>query len=294
MRARLCVGLWMAFTLCLALAACSGSPTSPPAPPPPSPLPANALPSIEAIAVQGRRPQQPARFADVRETVDVRATVRDAETPVEELTYEWRATAGTFVGTGANVTWTAPETVSAPTTVTITLKVIERYGNPGQPKNFSQDVSSTQTLSLHDSQAEVGSMAVRFLTEFSQPQVNKNVDDVMRDFKPAACPQPSLVEAEREDVIRHYTSFSMNAYTIDKPTVRIDFGEGCSFRGRPGDGCAIVHVVWDSTDTSKNIRSTAAGLDHIGAAYAVADSRWWLCSSDFESMTALGHQFYRR
>jgi hypothetical protein len=252
------------------------------------------MPSIDGITIQGRRSRQPARFADVRETVDVTATVRDAETPVEELTFEWTATTGIFSGTGPRVTWTAPQSVSGPATVTITLKVIERFGNPGQPKNFSQDVSGTQTLSLHDSQAEVGAMAVRFLTEFSQPQVNKNADDVMKDFKPGACPQPGLVDAEREDVIRHYTSFTMHSYRIENPDVRVGFGEGCSFRGRPGDACAIVRVLWDSTDTSRGVRSTAAGLDHIGAAYAPADARWWLCSSDFESTTTLRQQFYTR
>src|SRR5918993_1514043 len=111
--------------LALAVSGCGDSkpPTQPPPPPPPvnNDPPANTRPAIDSITVQGRRPKQPARFADVREAIDVSAVVRDPETPIEELTYQWSATAGTFNGTGRAVTWTAPDAIAQPTTVTITL-----------------------------------------------------------------------------------------------------------------------------------------------------------------------------
>ena len=94
------------------------------------------MPSIDAITAQGRRPRQPARFADLRETIDVSATVRDTETSLDELVYQWSATAGTFTGSGRNVTWTAPDAATTPGSVTITLKVIENYGHPGRPRSF--------------------------------------------------------------------------------------------------------------------------------------------------------------
>ncbi len=64
------------------LTACGGSTPTTPTPPPPTqtPPPQNALPSIDAITAQGRRTRQPARFADLREAIDVAATVRDTET----------------------------------------------------------------------------------------------------------------------------------------------------------------------------------------------------------------------
>lgn len=252
------------------------------------------MPSIDSIAVQGRRPAQPAGFADVRETVDVAATVRDAETPLDELVYQWTATAGTFSGTGRNVTWTAPDSASTPATVTITLKVIENFGHPGQPKTFSQEVSGTQTIALHDSVKEVGDMSRRFLTEFSKPETNQDWQDIMKDFKASVCPQPGLVEEEKADVIRHYSFFTMHNYEIGPAAVNVHFGGACAFRNRPGDACAIVPVFWDSTDSRDGRRGTATGLDHIAAAYSTADSRWWLCSSDFESMSTFGHGFYSR
>ena len=157
---------------------------------------------IEGISVQGRRLLQPARMADLGEIVDVVATVRDAETNVDELTYQWTATAGTFSGTGRTVTWTAPSSASTPAIVTITLKVTELYGHPNEAKTFSQDVSATQTLSLHDSVKEVGDMSRQFLTDFSTTTL-KDSNVVMRNFNRAICPRPSEVDNERDQVENH-------------------------------------------------------------------------------------------
>jgi hypothetical protein len=281
----------------LAIGACSGggSPTQPSPPPPVVTPPANALPSIDAIAVQGRRERQPARVADLRESVDVTATVRDAETPIDELVYQWSATAGSFSGTGRTVTWTAPDTAATPTTAVLTLKVVENYGHPGQPKSFAQEVSSSATVSLHDSVKEVGDMARQFLINFS----TTSIDDwqvVMRDFKAAACPEPEEVDSERSDVVRHYTFFEMQNYRVENPSVTVNFGGACSFRGKRGDACAVVPVFWDSIDTRSNARGTVEGDDVIAAAYSVSDSRWWLCSSDFDGRQTSGslrHGFIR-
>jgi len=282
--------------LAFSLAACGGDnrpPTQPP-PPPPPPVnldpPANTAPAIDGITALGRRPKEPARFADVRETIDVTATVRDPETPIEELTYQWSATAGTFTGTGRAVTWTAPDTVMQPT-VTITLKVIEAYGHPGQAKIFSQETTGTVTISLHDSIKELADMAGRFLTEFSKPQTNQDWRDIMRDFNAAVCPTPSLVEEEKDDVVRNYTYYEMHTYAIWPATVVTNFGGTC-LRDRQGDACISVPARWDSTDTRTKQRGVAEGVDHLSAVYSPAQSRWWLCSSDWVPTGTLGYSFY--
>jgi hypothetical protein len=279
-------------------AACGGSPPTQPSPPPPVVTPpANSMPSIGAITIQGRRLRQPARFADASEPVDVSVTVTDAETPVDELTYEWTAPVGTFTGTGRNVTWTAPADVPAPADITITLKVTERFGNPGQPKDFSQNTSATQTLSLHDSRKEVGDMSVRFLTEFSKPQTNKDWRDIMRDFKASACPKPDEFDSERSDVERHYNNFFMNSYRVDPASTSVNFGGSCGVPGRQplaGDACSAVPVVWDSTELANNNRKTTRGTDYLAAAYAAADKRWWLCASQFIDANTFGNSFYSR
>ena len=278
------------FTLGVLVASCGSSPPTAPPPPPPA---NNAVPVIESITVQGRRANQPARMADVRETVDVSAAVTDAETAVEQLTYQWTATAGTFSGTGRQVTWTAPDNASTPATVTITLRVTERYGT-----NASHEVTRTQTLALHDSAAEVGRMSRDFLTRFSQPQTIRDWRVVMQDFdlQGGTCPDPRNVAAERDDVEGHIQNYTMNAYSIGPATVTVAFGQGCTVphRGfRPGDACAAVPATWDST--GPNGRGISTGIDYLSAAYSTASSRWFLCSSDYPPITTIGARaFYAR
>ena len=275
------------------LAACSGSTPTTPTPPvtPPSP-PQNALPSIDSITAQGRRTRQPARFADLRETIDVAATVRDTETSVDELVYQWSATAGTFSGTGRNVTWTAPDSATTPGSVTITLKVVENYGHPGQPKIYSHDVSGTQTISLHDSVKEVGDMARQFLIDFSTTTL-KDWQVVMRNFNRSVCPRPSEFDDERVSVIDHYTNFTMHAFDVGPATVTTNFGGSCSVKADqiPGDACVSSRVMWDSTGPGG--RSTTRGTDILTAIYAAADQRWWLCSSGYIADSSLGASYYR-
>ena len=136
-------------------------------------------------------------------------------------------------------------------------------------------------------------MSRRFLTEFSQPQTNKDWQDIMRDFKAAACPDPREVDAERNDVVNHYTNFVMHTYEIGAASVTLDFGGVCAL-GVRGDACVAAPVFWDSTDTRTNRRGQARGTGRITSAYSAADGRWWLCSSRFEPTSTFGHSFYSR
>ena len=82
------------FALLLAVlpAGCGGSSTGPtPNPPPPV---NNALPVVTSIVVRGTNQRQPAQYASLGDTVNVTATVTDAETPVSQLTYEWSSSVG--------------------------------------------------------------------------------------------------------------------------------------------------------------------------------------------------------
>lgn len=275
----------------VAISACGGSPTSPkpPAPPPPIEPPANVAPTIESIAVQGRRVRQPARFADVGETVDVSATVTDPETAVDELTYEWTATVGTVSGTGRVVTWTAPDaTTPTPSKVTLTLKVIEKYGHPGQPKNFSQEVTKSVEVALHDSVKEVSDMARQFLLDFSDTRI-KDANYIMRNFGAGSrCPEPGEVSSERADVVNNFTNYDMKAFSVGSPATTVNFGAACAVVGTKGDACSVVAVMWDSVFLADGTRGVTRGDDIISAAYAPAESRWWLCSSRYRPYATTG------
>jgi hypothetical protein len=249
--------------------------------------PPNTLPVIDSITIQGTRSKEPPNFADAAEAVPVSAKVHDDETAVERLGYAWTATTGTFTGSGANVTWVAPAAVDAPADVTITLTVTEEYGNPGGPLSFTHTVTKTATLSLHDSIREVGGMARQFLLDFSDTNI-KNADLIMRNFGSAGtCPDPGEVTSERGDVVRNYTFFNMIRFTVGAPNVTVNFGGLCPFRGKRGDACAVVPVLWDSVDLRISVRSASSGNDIVAAAYSGRDSRWFLCASDYDGHNLL-------
>jgi len=258
-------------------------------PPPPPPPVNNSAPVITSITVQGTKRNEPPAYSDVGETVPVSAVVTDAESNVDSLQYNWTATLGSFTGTGARVSWVAPATAMTPVTVTITLEVVERFAT-----NQENRVSKAATLALHDNGKEVGDMAGRFLTEFSKPQTNKNWQDIMRDFKASACPDPGEIDAERNDVVNHYSNFFMNDYRVDPAKVTTNFGGTCPWAGAKGDACAAVAVRWISTNTTTKVTATTVGIDHVSAAFSTAENRWWLCSSYFQPTTSLGHSFYVR
>jgi hypothetical protein len=280
----------------LLIAACSDSPAGPTPPPdtqpPPPPPPTNTAPVIESIAVQGTRWNEPPNFADLSESVDVTAVVRDQETTVEQFQYVWTATTGTFSGTGAHVSWQAPAAFATPASVTLTLEVVERYGT-----NLENRVNRTATLSLHDSVKEVGDMSRQFLLDFSDTNI-KDASYIMRNFGGVGtCPQPNEVSDERAQVTNHYMNFRMLDYRVGTPTVSVNFGGSCPFRFKSGDACAVLPVYWHSFNMSENKPERVEGDDIIAAAYSKVDTRWWLCASDFDGRSLLAgstRSFYIR
>jgi hypothetical protein len=174
-----------------------------------------------------------------------------------------------------------------PANVTITLTIAEKFGHPGGPLSFEQSVWHTVNVALHDSAKEVGDMSRQFLLDFSDTSI-KDANYIMRNFGSAAtCPEPGEVDSEREDVIRNFTFFRMQNFNIGTPSVTINFGGTCPFRGRRGDACASVPVFWDSIDTRNNTRTPTVGTDIIAAAYSPKDLRWFLCASNYDGRNLL-------
>jgi hypothetical protein len=246
---------------------------------------------ISSITVQGAKRNEPPNFSDVGETVAITAAVTDAETNVDSLQYNWTATLGSFTGTGARVSWVAPSAAFTPVAVTITLEVVERFGT-----NQENRVTKTTMVALHDSSTEVSNMSLRFLTEFSKPQSNKDLNDIMRDFKASVCPVPAEVIEEQTQVRNHYQNFFMWSYFIQPLRVTVDFGGTCIDGYGPlrGDACAAVSVTWDSTDLRTNVRATTRGTDYLTAMFVPVEDRWWLCSSRLPPSTTVGNPFYLR
>jgi hypothetical protein len=264
--------VWVALLL---IAAACGGPESGPTPippPPPPPPPANNAPVIDSISVQGTRTQQPANFADVNEVVNVEARVRDDETAVDQLTYNWSAPSGTFSGTGAKVTWQAPPTAQTPQTVTLTLQIVERYGT-----NLEHRVEKTVELMLHDSVKEVGDMARQFLLDFSDS--SKDASVVLRNFDPNCYGY----SPERDDVNENRQKYRIVASEVGPARVTVGFGGICPFRTQTGDACAQVRVFWRAVSNSDGSVGEIRGVDHVAAMYSRDQKRWRLCDSQFDA-----------
>ena len=243
----------------------------------------NAPPVIASLTAQGTHAHEPAQFADLGETIAVTATVTDAETPVANLEYEWSALAGTFIGTGASVKWTAQAPMMTPASVTLSLVVIETYTAPGPdglPLQQQNRVTKSKAVSVHDSAKEVGVMAYNFLENFSK-QVS--VDTVMRDFRDGCGLGGTGKQDETKQVIDNQATRDITSYTVDPPVTTVKFGGVCSFRLREGDACAAVQVDWKSTVIADGTKEHTYGTDHVTATYG-PNNRWWLCDSDFDGV----------
>jgi hypothetical protein len=275
----------VASALAALIAACGGSAPVTPTPTPPggsttAPPPANNPPAITAIAVQGTRPNEPSGFADLGESIPVAAAVHDDETPVDQLEYQWSATAGTFSGTGSSVVWQAPAAAATPADVTITLKVVEHFGFPGVPPAFSNEVTGTATVSLHDSKKEVGDMARQFLLDFSDSTI-RDVSYVMRNFDPSC----GGTAQESQQVSDNRRKFNIVRSDIGQSSVAIPFGNAfCpipSPRVQRGDACSTTPVHWESTVLVDGHHQIAEGTDLVAAYYRPALKAWKLCDSQF-------------
>jgi hypothetical protein len=235
--------------------------------------PPNNLPVIDSITVQGIRSNEPANYADAGESVPVSAKVHDDETALDQLIYAWTATAGTFAGTGANVTWTAPPTALSPADVTISLTVTEKYGTG---LAFEHSVAGTASLSLHDAVAEVGGMARQFLLDFSDSNI-RDVPFIMRNFQPGCYG----TEAETEQVSDNRQRFFITKFTVGQPNVMVNFGSVGPYGNQRGDAFAGVDVHWESNILAGGTDSVS-GVDWVAAFYFSDQKRWRLCDSRFD------------
>jgi hypothetical protein len=248
----------------------------------------NAPPVISAIVAKGSKPREPAQFADLDEALSVAATVTDAETPASQLTFTWSADAGTFSGSGPNVTWTAPHTFSTPGVINLKLTVIERFqgtGSGGQQFVGENQVGRTIQVRQHNSSKEVGDLAVDFLTAFSQ---QKDPFTVVGNYSTNCKGRAD----ELADVQHNQVDFTITSWHLGTPDTQVPFAGLCSFPNRivQGDACAYVPAEWHSLvkaatyhpDVKPYIGKTmnVTGTDLVSA--VLENDQWKLCASNWD------------
>jgi hypothetical protein len=235
------------------------------------PIAPNTAPVITSIAAQGRRLRQPAAFADYGETIQLTLVITDAETPAAQLTYQWRACDGIFSGTGPQVDWTAPAIGTLPSTCTIDVTVTDG------PHVLTRSI----VVRLHNSIAEIGALALGFLTDFANNSISATT--TVQNFSDS-CPGKA---SELEDVkfIRDTRFINTHVYGTPAPTVA--FGGSCKLK--TADACVTTSVEWNSTVIASKAIEIAKGTSTISGIYR--DSRWWLCDSHFDGASSLGIHF---
>lgn len=244
----------------------SGQPTPTPTPTP-TPAPPNTPPRITSVTAS--KPQ-----IDANEPLTLTAVVTDAETPVDQLVYDWAVTPmhGSFTGTGRTVTWTAPQGQTTPDTYSFTVTVTENYTANGQPQKNT--VTSTPVLvHYNDSVAEISRISLGFLTDFATFSVSP--EQCVRNFTTTTpvCEQGKADELS--DITGNRANFHIlsanplfiNSLTID-PDTRLysDIYLTCVF-----------HDIPNNTGQKESV----PGLCHLTALYV--NWTWFLCESHFAS-----------
>ena len=262
-------------------AACS-APQNPAAPAPtstptPTPMPpvANTPPVIHSVTTSVSR-------AEVDQPVDVIADVTDAETPIANLQFIWSANVGGFNGSGAHVTWVLPKgAATTPLDVAISLTVTETFSGGTNSVSLS-----AAPVRIHDSNAEITKMSLRFLIDlFGNSKVSAK--ECVIDFSDQ-CPGKNEEEGQIEDNRVNFVildaSANVASITYNRDKTFADIDAPCSFHDRQ----VATGTVATSPPGSQCL---------LTAVYQ--DQRWWLCDSHFKvpdsnAMLSMQEFFKRR
>lgn len=257
----------------LFLVACGGGPNDPgPMPPPPA---ANQPPNIDSITTSAQR-------VEVDEPVTITASVRDAETPVDQLTFEWAADAGTFSSQGATVTWRAAADTATPANVTIRLTVREVYGTApaGGTRPEHRVTGTSNPIRLHNSPREIGELSMRFLNDFATSSVS--ADACVRDFSDSCRGKADELNEIRDNRIRYdIVSSSLRLRNVGVAQNRLT--------GNSSVDCGFVSRY--KVCPPNNPNCPIGGLESVSGSCLMTavyeQNRWWLCQSNFQSSSGI-------
>ena len=262
-----CLVIWLAAAAC---GSSSGpttpSPPSPPVPPPTVVPPApNLPPTIKLVASSNR--------VEADNRIDLTADVEDAETPLDQLTYEWTSDkgTGTFIGAGRQVKWQAPHLRPTPDTYILTLTVIERYEFQGETKE--NRTSASVTVIYNDSYREIREAVETFLRDFSTYATSP--DACVRNFS-GSCPGKDEELSEIRENRRVYTIKS-GSFSIDSITVNSD----STF------ATTVATCQFVSTINATGKTETATGKCILTSVYDTDKWKWFLCDSFFHGSSTL-------
>jgi len=236
------------------------TPAGPTAPPPT----VNTPPSITSLTTSSPR-------AEADAEIGATATVEDAETPIDQLAYQWSASpaSGVFTGSGRDVKWRAPKGQTTPDLYTLTLLVIETYTSGGQPAQ--NKTSKSVQVHYNDSPAEITRIGMRFLTELF-PTFTVSPKDAVQDFSDNCRGKSD----ELSDVTANRANFHILSGTFTGIT--IDFNGDKTFADSRGR-CEFEDIPTNPTNPNFGKRERVSGTCQLTAVYE--NWKWFLCDSHF-------------
>jgi hypothetical protein len=253
----------------LAVAACGGTSTKPtPVTPPvvePPPVVRNDAPVIVSMAVTSPR-------VEADQTVVATAYVSDAETPLDQLNYQWSATPvnGTFSGSGPIATWRAPRQQTTPDLYTLKVLITEKYTSAGQPKENT--VSSIVQVHYNDSVREITTISMKFLTELF-PTYTIPANQAVVDFSDSC----SGKDFEFNDITNNRINFQILSGTYNNVSVSLNTDR--TYADVSG-ACVFRDIPKDPTNPNYGKTETVTGICRLTVIYE--NWKWWLCTSGFE------------
>ena len=201
--------------------------------------------------------------------------MRDAETPLSQLTYTWSASpqTGTFSGNSfsgnqALITWRPPKGQTTPNVYTVTLTVSEAFTSAGQARQ--NIVSNSATVHYNDSPAEVQELGYDFLVR-KFGNFNVSPADAVSNFSDSC----SGKAAELGEITDNRANFHILSASFSSTTPAFNSSltagtvEGpCQFEDIPNTGPNAGH------------REFVSGTCVLTTVYE--NFRWLLCQSNFD------------
>jgi hypothetical protein len=201
---------------------------------------------------------------EINQRLNVTVAIVDDLTPPANMRIEWSAAGGSFVGTGQQVQWQAPNDDKTPTFYTITVKVTESYTGPNGPAEHVV-TASTGRITVNNSNKEIADIGGQFIVDFSDS--NNNPQYVCRNFSQRLC-GPGY-RAEISDVTNNRQRYRITGSTWNVTSIVKDYNAGRAL--------LTIRARFVSVIRQTNAQEIAVGDSLLHMVYDT--DRWLLCES---------------
>jgi hypothetical protein len=209
--------------------------------------------------------------ADADEDLVLIAVVQSADTPAEQLGYEWTAEKGTITGSGRLVTWRAPR-AERPGPLELSVTVTARYtvtNADGTTSQAENKVTAKKNVIYNDSYKEVREISLDFIGDFSNS--NNAPEFCVRNFSNSCGgknEEENDIRANRARVTIRSADYGINTITFNSDRTIADVVARCNFV---------------STVKATGRTETAIGVCQLQATYE--SNNWFLCDSKYTGVT---------